>query len=268
MFNVKVKRFYDTEQVQVFSKGFRSKGEVEKVNFNHFTGEIYENAPKRGELIENPFNDMKPERMTELPDLDESARISFCRAKKKIYDIARSNMWEWFLTFTFNGEKVERYSYGECTKKLSVWLMNMRKECPDMVYLVIPEQHKDGAFHFHGLFANVEGLNFEDSGKLDDEGRKVYNVGKYRWGFTTATQVTDYRKASSYLCKYVTKDMCAVSRGKKKYWSSRNVKLPEVQELLLEESTDERIQKFLEGHTYIKRVRTPYTDVTYIERPM
>lgn len=30
MFNVKVKRFYDTEQVQVFSKGFRSKGEVEK----------------------------------------------------------------------------------------------------------------------------------------------------------------------------------------------------------------------------------------------
>lgn len=113
-----------------------------------------------------------------------------------------------------------------------------------------------------------EGLNFEDSGKLDDEGRKVYNVGKYRWGFTTATQVTDYRKASSYLCKYVTKDMCAVSRGKKKYWSSRNAKLPEVQELLLEESTDERIQKFLEGHTYIKRVRTPYTDVTYIERPM
>lgn len=268
MFNIKIKRFYDTEQVQIFSKGFHSKGEVTKEKkFDPGTGEILKHNRKY-EVMYNPFTTLLDfVEVDQEPDYERSAAVSANRAKNKIYDIARSNLWDWFITFTFNGEKVARYDYSDCTKKFSSWLDRMRRDCPSMVYLVVPEKHKDGAFHFHGLFSGVEGLDFQDSGKLDEKGRKVYNVGKYRWGWTTATKVTDTHKASSYLCKYVTKDMCAVSRGKKKYWASRNVKLPEVEELMIEETADERIQKFLDDMIYIKRVRTPYTDVTYIERP-
>lgn len=266
MFNIRIKRFYDTEQVQVFSKGFHSKGEVEKnVSFSEYTGEIFER--KTGELIENPFTG-KNERVHLIQDQEEILKKSCARSVKAIYDIARSNRWEWFLTFTFSPEKVNRHDYDECAKKFSQWLKNMRKKCPDMKYIVVPEKHKDGAFHFHGLFADCEGLDFRDSGKKDAGGKIIYNCHSYRYGFTTATLIEDFRRASSYLCKYITKELCASSFNRKRYWVSKNVSYPEVVELMVELPEEERFLMALEGQTYIKKVETPFTNVTYIEKPI
>ena len=138
-----------------------------------------------------------------------------------------------------------------------------------MVYLVVPEQHKDGAFHFHGLFSGIDYLPFTFSGKLDKQGRPIYNIGSYKWGFTTATKVGDSAKASSYLCKYVTKDLCAVTAGKKRYWASKNVKRPEIIELDIMESYLERIKQFLIGDAYhLREIHTAYTNVVYIDLPI
>ena len=112
-----------------------------------------------------------------------------------IYDIAKSNEWEWFFTLTFNPEKVDSFNYANVTDKLSQWLKNMRKKCPDMMYLVVPEQHESGRWHFHGLFSHVENMRFVDSEKRDKKGRIIYNVGSYRLGFSTATQIEDVKKA-------------------------------------------------------------------------
>ncbi len=136
-----------------------------------------------------------------------------------------------------------------------------------MVYLVVPELHKDGkAYHFHGLFSNIDNLGLVDSGKVDKNGNTIYNVGKYKFGFTTAERIRDLGRSCSYLSKYITKDLCVVTKGKRRYWSSRNVKLPVVEELHLEISEVERIRMFMKGSTYVKSVQSPYTDVTYIER--
>lgn len=268
MFNVKIKRFYDTEQIQVFSQGMHSKGEIEKEKkVDPYTGEILKHNRKYV-LSRNPFDNDCPEVVECEPDSRESARISASRTIHKIYDIARSNYWEWFLTFTFSPEKVkDRTDYEELSKKLSNWLKRMRKDCPDMVYLVVPELHKDGkSYHFHGLFADIDNLGLVDSGTVDKDGNTVYNVGSYKFGFTTAERIRDLGRSCSYLSKYITKDLCVVTKGKKRYWSSRNVKLPVVEELHLELSEDERIRMFMKGSTYMKSVQSPYTDVTYIER--
>lgn len=267
MFNVKIKRFYDTEQIQIFSQGMRSKGEVEKEQkVDVFTGEILKHNCHYDRCY-NPFTD-EVEYLECEPDTKESSRISASRTIHKIYDIARSNYWEWFLTFTFSPEKVkDRTDYKELSSKLSNWLSRMRKECPDMVYLVVPELHKDGkSYHFHGLFANIDNLGLVDSGKVDKNGNTIYNVGSYKFGFTTAERIRDLGRSCSYLSKYITKDLCVVTKGKKRYWSSRNVKLPVVEELHLEISEVERIRMFMKGSTYVKSVQSPYTDVTYIER--
>lgn len=146
-----------------------------------------------------------------------------------IYDIARSNQWDWFVTLTFNPQKVDSYDYEQCTKKLSVLLNNYRKICgSDFKYIVIPELHKTGRFHFHGLFANCENLDFVFSGKYTDKGQEIYNIGKYKLGFTTATKVQDNNRVALYISKYITKDMTAVISGKKKYWASRNCDKPKV----------------------------------------
>lgn len=268
MYNVRIKKFYDTEQVQVFSKGVRSKGEVEYFDTccDPITGEVIRHEV--GELIENPFTG-KVERMKEFYDIHRSEKVSKSRSIRAIYDIARSNCWEWFFTFTFSPERVDRYSFEDCTKKFSKWLNNQKKIAPDMMYIVVPELHKDGAYHFHGLFSKVDGLGLTDSGKLDSFGNPIYNIGKYKWGWTTATKIVDFRRASSYLCKYITKELCAVTKGKKRYWHSKNCRLPVIEEYLIEESEENRlIEMMKQGHTYIKKLETPFSDITYIERPL
>lgn len=285
MFNVRIKRFVDAEQVQIFSVPLHSKGEVSRKKFDPETGEIL--VQKRlkkpeyaGEWTDCPFSDdldhlefLYVNDMEETPDdlerKEESIRQSRARSINAIYDIARSNLWEWFVTFTFNPKKIDRYDYSECSKKLSIWFNHTRRICPDMVYLVVPEQHKDGAFHFHGLFSGIDYLPFTFSSKLDKQGRPIYNIGSYKWGFTTATKVGDSAKASSYLCKYVTKDLCAVTAGKKRYWSSKNVKRPEIIELDIMESYLERIKQFLIGDAYhLREIHTAYTNVVYIDLPI
>lgn len=156
-----------------------------------------------------------------------SVQNSLKRAKNKIYDIARSNAWDYFVTFTFSKEKVDRYNYDDCSKKLSVWLNNMRKSCSaDFRYIVVPEMHKDGAFHFHGLFANCDGLSFVDSGKRDKSGSHIYNISSYRIGFTTATEVKNQFAATKYITKYTTKDLMEGTKNKRKYWCSKNCARP------------------------------------------
>lgn len=73
-----------------------------------------------------------------------------------------------------------------------------------------------------------------------------------------------------YLCKYVTKDLCAVTSGKKRYWHSRNVKMPEVIEIYTEMEFMERIQVACSGieDYHLKQIHTAYTDVLYIDIPI
>lgn len=227
MNHVRVKRFLDSEQVQIYEK--QPRREVKDENLKHSYIYDRQNVSKK-HLMENPFNDGHLEWMKEYKETDtaESIRASRSRTINKVYDIARSNMWEYFFTLTFNPEKVDSYNYAEVVKKLSKWLNNLRTKCPDMKYIVVPEKHKSGRWHFHGLFADVDGLQFVESGHVSESGQVIYNVGNYKLGFSTAVRLDGSPKVVSYLCKYITKEVCESTKGKKRYWASRNVKLPEI----------------------------------------
>ena len=97
---------------------------------------------------------------------EERTRKEFrSRSKNKIHDLARSETWEYFVTLTYHSSKTDRYDYNECLKKCRVWLNNQRRSyAQDLAYIFVPEKHKDGAYHFHGLIANVGNMKFVDSG--------------------------------------------------------------------------------------------------------
>ena len=260
MYNVRVKRFLDTEQIQVYSTEMNSNFDGRK-KFSKETGEIY--PYERGHYEYVPFEGTQV-RVTNMGDPERSLAVSRNRTINKIYDIARSNYWEWFLTFTFNPDKVDSFDYALCTKKLSQWLKNTKKQCPDMMYLVVPEQHKSGRWHFHGLFANVENMTFIDSG-IVQKGKRVYNLGNYKLGFTTATRIEDLHRTVTYILKYISKELCMHTKGKKRYWASRNVKLPELYQFLVP-LNGEVMNEIFEGDSFIKIVRSEYVDVQYIEK--
>lgn len=220
MYNVRVKNY--------------GNGQVQTAIYSHpvYTGEksVYESDK---EYDTNPFTGEKTLVINDFDYFDKERERSILnslkRAKGNIFDLSRANNWDWFVTLTLNPEKINRYDYSVCSKKVSVWLKNMQIECDSTFrYIVVPERHEDGAYHFHGLFADCEQLQFTFSGHYDKKGREIYNIGKYKWGWTTATKVTSNEGVTKYLTKYVTKDLVAHTKNKKKYWASRNLNVPAV----------------------------------------
>lgn len=159
-------------------------------------------------------------------------RSSVNRTKQTINDYARANIWDWFVTWTFDGKKIDRYDYEKLSRFMSNWLCNVRKrKAPDLRYVVVPERHQDGAYHFHGLLANAGALRFEDSGRKTKAGAAVYNLLDYRIGFTTATKIRDTARASSYITKYITSELIHHTKGRKRYWCSRNLAQGDIEKI-------------------------------------
>lgn len=163
----------------------------------------------------------------------KSIRVSTIRAKQNIYDYARSNDWEYMLTFTFSPHVVDRYDYDAVSKKLCNWLSNIRKrKAPNLRYIVIPELHEDGAFHFHGLLSELGDMSIIDSGHKTKSGQPIFNITDYKLGWSTAVKIYDGIGACGYFIKYITKDIVKLIMDKKKYWTSRNLNKPTVQLIL------------------------------------
>lgn len=135
---------------------------------------------------------------------------SIMRTKQTIRDIVLCNDFELFVTFTFDPAKVDRYNYHACSYKMRVWLHHQRdlanRRGKDFKYLIIPERHKDGAIHFHALLSGYSST-LHDSGLRTQELRPIYNVTSFRSGFTTAVFVDSKDGVSSYITKYITKEL-------------------------------------------------------------
>ena len=126
------------------------------------------------------------------------------RARAQIRRLALANGFEYFVTLTLDKSKVDRYDPVAIMKKVNRWLSNMVRR-KGLRYILVPELHRDGAFHFHGFFAG-EGLQALDSGHLDKNGHPVYNLPQWKLGYSTAIRLYgDYHRAVGYTCKYIGK---------------------------------------------------------------
>lgn len=128
---------------------------------------------------------------------------SMRRARANLRRLALANCFDYFVTLTLDPAKIDRYDGAAVTRALSRWCDNMVRR-HGLRYILVPEQHKDGAFHFHGFFAG-EGLIAADSG-VQWDGRPVYNLPQWALGFTTAQRLYgQYSAAVGYCCKYIGK---------------------------------------------------------------
>lgn len=243
------------------------------VNEKTGVGKFYPRFDDR-EVVYNPFTEkiqrvytVEDEIAEEKKKLDNLSR-SFRRTRSALYMYARQCVWEYFITLTYSPDKIEnRYDFSLCMKKVHTWINNCKKRKAEyLLYLLVPEQHKDGAWHIHGLLCNTTGLAFTDSGKRYD-GKIVYNLDDWKLGFSTATKVTDTYKVSNYITKYITKDLCAVTPGKQRYFVSKSILKPKTFTALIDpDEVDSFIQEVADSCgadlEYQKDV-SGYLDVNY-----
>lgn len=136
---------------------------------------------------------------SEGTDMERSMR----RARAKLRRLALANAFEYFVTLTLDPARIDRYDPAAVTKALGRWADNMVRR-HGLRYILVPELHKDGAIHFHGFMAG-SGLIAKESG-VEWDGRPVYNLPQWSYGFTTAQRLYgDYHAAVGYCCKYIGK---------------------------------------------------------------
>jgi hypothetical protein len=176
--------------------------------------------------------DLSTEELGQETDLERSIR----RTKKRIGDYILCNHFELFVTFTF---AKNRQDIDQKRRQMSDWIRNQRKRNGRFDYLIIPELHKDGeSLHFHALFYGYCGsirpaINPKTNQAVRHGDKPVYTLPEYTLGFNNAQNISaspdDQLKVSAYVKKYITKDM-PTFRGKQRYWASKKLALPKIQD--------------------------------------
>lgn len=131
---------------------------------------------------------------------------SIHRAKSNVFDIALSNDFTHFITWTLSDDKIDRYNPAEVSIKLKNFLYNAKKR-NDLKYLIIPELHKDGAIHLHGLISGNMKFVPNERGVTTESGQIIYNMPQWKYGFSTAIELYgDFINCAKYITKYISKD--------------------------------------------------------------
>lgn len=166
--------------------------------------------------------DGEPSRKGRKNTAGNSAKLeeSLSRTKSTVFELALCNPWEWFVTLTLNPEYHDRKDIKTYKKKLPIWIKNYNRLHDTAIkYLLIPEQHKNGSWHMHGLMMGLPKEHLESFQKKDklpikilielEQGHTIYNWPAYQraFGYITISKIRSAEGVSKYITKYLTKDM-------------------------------------------------------------
>lgn len=188
-----------------------------------------------------------PDERTQDEREAESIRTSISRSVRMVRELVACNPWKFFVTITLAPSNWKnRYTpdgLQDVIKAMVRRWCRKRKNgsayCPDFKYLLIPEMHKDDAIHMHGFVSSMPpaecipytmaDVNSSKSlpKKICDKvraGETVYHSPTWEklFGYNTFEPISDLDKASSYVVKYVSKEIGSTP-FKSRYWCSRKL---------------------------------------------
>lgn len=177
------------------------------------------------------------------PPSEERLRASISRTRSRVFELTACNEFTVFGTLTLDKNLRDRDDLKAFRKAFAQMVRDLNK-CRDepIKYVLIPEQHKNGGWHLHGVFMGLsEGdlRRFELSEKLPNklrkqiaEGTDIFDWPNYRkrFGFCTLTVIRDRLACAKYVTKYVTKDLAktTLEKGAHMYFASQGLKRREV----------------------------------------
>ena len=167
---------------------------------------------------------------------DERLRESLSRPRSTVYEWAACNDFEFFVTLTLDAAKRDRGDLAGYRKALAQFIrdLNRRREEGEKIrYLLVPEQHRDGSWHMHGL---VKGLVVGRDLVRNEHGYLDWPAYRGKFGFISLDTIKNPAACCSYIAKYVTKSMRGdksektpeIERGGHLFFCSQGLKRREV----------------------------------------
>lgn len=154
---------------------------------------------------------------------------SISRARARVRELAYCNPWDYFATFTLAEEKQDRFDLRQFVKDFGNWIGNYNKKYKcSLKYIIIPERHKSGAWHAHGLLSGLA----PDSLVINEHGYLDLPYYRARFGYISLSRIRDNKKTANYVTKYITKDSAATADTMQKnahlFYASRGLKGREI----------------------------------------
>ena len=202
--NAMIKDYGTYKQLIVFKNNVRKQG-YEEIEIDCSTLDI-DDIEVNCELC--CVDNLQSEKNEEVDNANKERSLR--RSRQMVRNIAHLNDWTYFMTLTFDKDKVkDRYDYDDLFKKVSLYFKKQKLKHKDIKYMYVAEPHKDGALHFHGLLfdPNCE-LNIIDSGHEDKKGRTIYKLKSWEQykGWSNLTRIESHVKVANYISKYITKE--------------------------------------------------------------
>lgn len=170
-------------------------------------------------------------------------------SQDRIFDYIMSNDWDWFFTGTIDPQKLDSLDFKACLKPIQNWFKNMVKRYKISYILVFELHPTSGRLHLHGLIKEnpdkplkltlsdtkvypgfkkpIKERTAKRHGLNVDNGREVYNLKTWRFGWSTAIKVYGSPSQLAHYCtKYITKDSKKIFG--RYFWHSRDLDKPKV----------------------------------------
>ena len=190
------------------------------------------------------------------------------RSKFSCQRIALANLdsWETFITLTYSSNITD---VSLSRNHFRYFVDKVRRIKKDFKYLCITEFQKRGAIHYH-LLTNI---SYDDTNLLYFQSNNLnYKHIKYwNYGFTSIEKIKDNKdKIIGYISKYMTKDLDNRLFSKRRYLYSKNLKMPIISHINLEDSKTynifiENLKNYDVSFSYDYLNKFDNTNITFLE---
>ena len=196
--------------------------------------------PKKDPLFPE-YAPKKPEFAKREHPENERFSNSVSRSKTRIFELAMCNEFTHFCTFTQDEKMRDRFDLKAFRIDFAQMVRNINRGRADdekIKYLIIPEQHKNGAWHMHGLLMGLKDTDLRPFRLSENiplkiktqikNGVQVYDWLRYRkaFGYFTCTKIENRTACSKYITKYISKDLQKTVResGEHLFFASQGLK--------------------------------------------
>lgn len=156
---------------------------------------------------------------------------SYCRSRSMVLQYGLCNSWDYFITITVSPKRFDRWNLDKIYRYLAQWFRDYRKRYRvELAYLLVPEHHKDGAWHFHGFIRGVVSSHLSRFVRGIHPEKLV--LGNYlNWGhlgvsigYVSLAPLRDPVGAAFYVVKYITKEHAHDDFYQHLYYHSQGLK--------------------------------------------
>lgn len=197
-----------------------------------YTDQIYKIVHFKRSPLVSSFGSSQP--VDDSVKHDSKLDASLSRARRSVLELALCNPWMYFCTFTISPDKFDRHDLSSFDKKFKQFLRDFRKSSGvSLPFVLVPEQHKDGSWHMHGLFGaditpflkSFHDVSYAVPRALLDGDFYTWDAYSSRFGFCSFGLIRDPVACAFYITKYVTKDLSdsAIPVGMHLYSCSRGL---------------------------------------------